>query len=515
MSTKWAEHQVALIQEMKEWISDSIRRQEARAWSGITDEATFTSTWDGYYLLTGDERVLDFKLRLRDHFLAYAERHLFHGYYRTGEPHHQTETFNDFIGPFALLTSRGRETHIAILEDVAHHLGNWVDEVPPWFDWEGRRFLSWHMGTEKVDRSPEYRFETLDHFRFIQIALFAYRLGGASRYLEFAQAYCDRWLEIIRRRGYVPGVVFADAQAERIYREQQEGVKEVWFRYDALRADGGGFLDVLLDLYRLTGARRYQAGAQTVLDLFERINQIHQRYSETEPRLFAKYRAFTGDTRYDKWILQWLDTFPKPEMSLRCRLVLDGPRMAFEYRTPDGEIYGHPMPPVGLLVLAYQVTRDPGYLNRAFAMARDHLHAAQLLRDGREHGCDSRSISGIARSSVAPLYAATLGATLRFRGGIDTFRVGYLKDDGTIGLPDGLAAVFEPTSPYERIVRLSNTSDDPRRVLIRSQNGLIASVEATGGGIYTIDKDHRHCMLQMPGYGNMRVHIALRTPSPA
>jgi len=486
MKPAWAVNQLALRTEMGQWIQNSIRRNQTRRWAGITDEGTFTSTWDGYYLLTGDENVIAFKQKLRDDFSQYAKTRLHHGYYKTGEPHHQTETFNDFLGPFTLLTNRDRSQNVAILEDAAHHLGNWVEGIPEWFDWEQKRFRSWSIGTQKVDESKSQTFEVLDHFRFVQIALDTYQAGNEERYLAFAKAYSDRWLKIILDEKAVPGVLFPDAESERIYYEQHQRIRGISFVSEVHRIDGGGMADVFLRLYRLTGEEKYMDGLRIAFDELRRANFEHKVFSEMQPRIMAKYRIFTGDTSYDQWALDWLDTFETPDAAnkeyLECRLILDGAKMTWEYRLADGTVFEGSVPPEALLVLGYQITKDEAYLSRALDMGAKKLLACQLLRDGREHGCDSRSISGVARVSAAPLFAATLGATLCFRSNIDTIQVKYFQGKQSIGLPEGVAATFLPTTLDERQVHFYNNTEKEQMVQISIENTelKVTSVETSG-----------------------------------
>jgi hypothetical protein len=200
-----------------------------------------------------------------------------------------------------------------------------------------------------------------------------------------------------------------------------------------------------------------------------------------QPRIMAAYRILTGDNRYDQWALDWLSTFEIPDEELECRLILEGDRMSWEYRLPDGKTI-RTMPPEALLVLGYQITKEEKYLNLAFSLGRKKLWASQLLRDGREHGCDSRTISGVVRVSAAPLYAAVFGATLRFRSNINTLQVKYFKQDGSIGLPEGVAVLFEPTTPNERKLHFYNSQNTEQVVKVSAENTNlnIASVEASG-----------------------------------
>lgn len=81
------------------------------------------------------------------------------------------------------------ETAKRILEDVAHHIGNWVKEIPEWYDYEKDSFYNYYISTRVVRQDPKFAYELAEHFRFIHIALAAYRALGEERYLQWALRY--------------------------------------------------------------------------------------------------------------------------------------------------------------------------------------------------------------------------------------------------------------------------------------------------------------------------------------
>lgn len=151
----------------------SILYQKRGKWGCGHDEPYFVNPWFGYYLLTGDERVLQFIYKMRDQFLGSPIRRCYsrgHSYMHAppelyervpesplveqyhGWPegwlclHHASEGYSWFIGSLHFIDP-GNKRNVEDVEDVAHHIGNWVDEVPDWYDWEKHRFKGWHLGT--------------------------------------------------------------------------------------------------------------------------------------------------------------------------------------------------------------------------------------------------------------------------------------------------------------------------------------------------------------------------------
>ena len=75
-----------------------------------------------------------------------------------------------------------------LLDDAAHHVGNWIEEVPAWYDWTRDIFLSYWIGTRTVGGAHGDR-ELAEHFRFLHIALAAWRVTGEARYRDWALRY--------------------------------------------------------------------------------------------------------------------------------------------------------------------------------------------------------------------------------------------------------------------------------------------------------------------------------------
>ena len=104
---------------------------------------------------------------------------------------HEPETFLYLQAPFMHLT--GDPKAVSSVEDFAHHVGNWAEGVPEWYDWETHGFRSTWLGTREVRNVPPFDYQEANHFRFTASGLAAYVGTGDARYLEVAEDYADRW----------------------------------------------------------------------------------------------------------------------------------------------------------------------------------------------------------------------------------------------------------------------------------------------------------------------------------
>ncbi len=87
----------ALLDELGGWLEAVFDDHMQLPWQGIHDEATFVTAWAGYYAFSGDERVPQLALKLRDSWLNWAETNLYHGYHPQQEAHHGPEHYLIFL----------------------------------------------------------------------------------------------------------------------------------------------------------------------------------------------------------------------------------------------------------------------------------------------------------------------------------------------------------------------------------------------------------------------------------
>jgi hypothetical protein len=521
----WAQEELALRQIMGEWIARSVEIQGQISYRGGKrghDEGTFTASWCGYYLLTGEPMVLDFMRSLRDQYLDDTKRHQVHGYDEWGEVHHQSEHYMIFLTRLWHL-DKGDTRTIAALEDAAHHTGNWVPGIPDWYDWERHRFRSWSIGTGLVQSDPPYDLNVPDHFKLIQIALTAYAATGKQRYLDLCCDYADHWANLILEadEDSPPTALFANeaSRAEREVIYQQVPIPIVHLFYDASRAErtelhvASGSLEVFLDLYRLTGESRYAEVVKKMLPPI--IEAVSDPDAEMPALLLAKYRWITGDTTYDGEIMERIRV--KSEQDIARMVLLSGAinerdpilgrigrridQIRWGYQTAEKQITLESGPSPASLMLGYEISGELDLATRALAKARRRMELAVFtLRDGREHGCAAHTIHAIAaghgRSTGAgcvttTLYPFTLGSH-RYLGS-ESPTVQYAKADETQGLAEGVVSRWHPMpedqiridfyNTQEREVTIRVELDDERRALSQVTVNESARAEIRNGRV--------------------------------
>ena len=469
----WAREQLALRDVMGRWIASSGREQRLMPYRGGKrhhDEGSFTAAWCGHHLLTGDPIVLEFMHWLRDEYLAYSIDHQVHGYDEWGEVHHQPEHYMVFLTRLWHLDKSDRRT-IDALVDAAHHTGNWIPGVTPWYDWENHRFLSWSIGTRLVQDYPPYDFNVPDHFKPVQMALTAHLATGQDRYLDLCCDYADMWTgSILEADDDDPPCLLYNQELDRSERERLYGkhnARALRMYYDAppsVRVEqhlAAASLEILLDLFTLTGNGRY---VDAVRKLVPYIVEANSDPEVEMPAMFlTKYREATGDTSFDGQIGDQLEGRKPVDIS---RLVLLAPathernagatgRMGWRqdsvrwgYQGDDGIISPDPGPSPSALMLGYAIDGDLSMATRALAVARRRMELATfVLRDGREHGCAAHSIHAVAAGHgratgagcvTTTLYPFALGS-YRFCAA-ESPRVRYGDAERVFGLPDGAAA---------------------------------------------------------------------------
>ncbi len=471
----WVEPQLECRRQMREWIGEAIEREDKLPWNGRTDESTFMMSWFPFYALTGDEAIPDFARRMREKWSAWAVTHLHHGYFpRRAEEHHHTEDYKRFLGRLWYFDDH-EEQNVSALEDFAHHLGNWIKDVPAWYDWKKHRFVNRFLGTVEVSTDPATDFNTVGFFRYLIVLLQAYFLTGKERYLALCLDYASRWadfLEAADENEPLPTGAGPDWEV----RENDPAAKIYLF--------SGGCCPVLLDLYLLTGNDRFRRLARRILRdalsfpetysvpfAWEKAGEINSVVTAN----LANYRAVTGDASFDRIALDAAGKIPPSPLPDRLEVSGKAPDFSFRWWHDHGdgeqEIAGRP-PAVEALL--FQITGDAAYLARALALAARKLELVRPVgNEGREHGCSSGNINGVVLNDVMPtLFPACLGLYGACPRGISHYRplVLFRKPDGTPGLPERVAAVLAPGK--NRVV-LHNAAEEPADLEIVDTGGAV------------------------------------------
>jgi hypothetical protein len=182
------EHATSLRQGLSRWLTQSSLMDGPYRNQGGEDEANYSLAWFSHYLISADEAVLSRFGSLLADLAGWVASDCVHGYEPEAEAHHGTEPFLLFLPRYLGLVP-GDDTARGLLEDAAHHIGNWVEETPAWYDYDRDVFRGYSIGNRVVDDSPHYQVELTEHLRFVHIALAAHRVLREDRYLEWALRY--------------------------------------------------------------------------------------------------------------------------------------------------------------------------------------------------------------------------------------------------------------------------------------------------------------------------------------
>ncbi len=402
---QWAQHFIAVREEMDAWIAASARIQRQVPFLGVHDEGSFIASWLCHCRLTKDPAILDFARYMRDGFADWAAENLAHGFFPEGEVHHQTEIFNLFLLRLWHVDPDDRTAELIL--DAAEHIGNWVPGLPEWYDWDSDRFVGWHIGTVRMGEGDE--FEVPDHFRLIQLALGAYLISRDERYLDLSVRWANRWAgTILSDVERLPGALFAEGSDNGVVAyargDHHSGPGKTGSVEPYIAA---GAVDVLLDLYVITGEPLYANAARALCSAC--LAELGDPDSNPPGALIQRYRVVTGDATLDAQVATTLE-YILPERPGTPVMLLDAPTttpvagigkradmVRWGYRDGEGNLLPETSPSPSALALAFQINGKVDLATRALEMVADRLRLARTsLQDGRTHGCGGRSISAVA-----------------------------------------------------------------------------------------------------------------------
>jgi hypothetical protein len=394
-----------LRDEMDRWLSHSMRMDGPGPHGGGEDEANYALAWFPHYLVTGNPKVEKHFQHLLDCLAGWVERECLHGYEPEAEAHHGTEPFLLFLPRYIGLFPDDERAK-SLLEDAAHHIGNWVEGMPEWYDYDRDCFYSFHLGTRTVRHEPRLQYEVAEHFRFIHIALAAYRVLEDDRYLQWSLRYG-------RRRAQ--RIVSAEPPMPLLWDLNGNGLREADVTkpdYDGLTASGhhvrsdplagienllaSGAIYALGDLYLLSGEQIFKDAARRIVEPL--IPVLADPYHDPAAAAISYYRWTFQDTLFDDQIIAIIKEFPaRPPEKLAMVFPQEhkrrepgvGRRSDMIYWgawSDDGSVKPVQEPSTAALTLAYQLTGDVDFAARAFRNAATRLlMARRVLRGGREH----------------------------------------------------------------------------------------------------------------------------------
>lgn len=405
-----------LRQELSRWVDQSVMMDGPGPNHGGEDEANYALTWLPHYLVTGEEKIVArFKTLLED-LETWVDLDCYHGYEPEAEAHHGTEPFLLFLPRYLSMFPKDELARV-LLEDAAHHIGNWVEEIPDWYDYDRDVFRSYHIGTKVVGEEARFAYEVAEHFRFIHIALAAHRMLEDEKYAEWALRYGRKRAEqMLAVDGPMPvlwdhegnGLLTADLQTREqigMSANSHHVAGDPLAGIENLLASGAIY--ALGDLFLLSRDSVFQEAAKRMV--MPLIDELLDPFADPAGAAVSYYRWTFGDNSLDLEIEEELDRMPSPsegkwamvfpeERSRRESGV--GKRNDMIYWgewSEDGSVAPLCEPCPATMALAYQLTGEVEYARRAFRTASTKfLMARRVLRGGREHTDMGGAICSVA-----------------------------------------------------------------------------------------------------------------------
>jgi len=432
--------------------------------------------------------------RLHDLMVArkeYQDSELYHGFADTAEVHHEIETFLYFQLPLFYSQLPGSDVALESILDVAHHLGNWADDAPDWYDWDAHEFRSTWLGTREVKAEPPHDYQEANHFRFVDLALAAFLGTGERQYMDLACDYADRWCEHIEtaatagepiRCSILPAGAAAGEMGFGGKRRDGGSGYKVFYATVACNT-AYDMATAMMDLCRITGKERYINAGRLLIDQFFENGAAGRpavRYTDGEwqvastpkeeiDRFLANTQAacmlsrpalrhdmISGMDYYRDRILEWANT-------------IDEERVAGDQMASD------------VLVAAHMYSGDASLLERAYAMAIRHAAVAEA--DDGYHQCNSRRRQG-ARFLMLLLYQPLLGGTdWGTRGNVPMLRFKHTSPEGQ-RLPGDLAFRTWRVDRWTDAFVAQNLGAEPAewRIVNGSSDRELTKVETLGAG---------------------------------
>jgi len=383
---------------------------------GGEDEANYALSWFPHYLLTGDQAIAARFRSLLVDLKNWVDGECLHGYELEAEAHHGTEPFLLFLPRYLGLFPED-ETARTMLEGAAHHIGNWAEGVPDWYDWDRDVFYSYQIGSRTVGGDARFDFELAEHWRFVHIALAALRVTGEARYGDWALRYGRRRAtQILACDGALPvlwDLAGRGLQMEELQTREQRTMSaaEHHIAGDALAGSenmlASGVIYALGDLYQLSGDELFTRAAKRIVEPL--ISELLDPYADPAAAALSYYRWTFADVSLDEAMIEVLAEMPEatdaewvllsPEQRLR-RSAGVGKRRDMLYWgewTAEHTVQLTQQPSTAALTLAYQLGGEVDYARRALEQAASKLTMARrILRGGREHADMGGAICSVA-----------------------------------------------------------------------------------------------------------------------
>jgi hypothetical protein len=477
---------------------------------GGEDEANYSLTWFPHYLITGSEAARTHFEHLRDLLAGWVDRDCIHGYEPEAEAHHGTEPFLLFLPRhLGLFPDDGKARDL--LEDAAHHIGNWVPEIPAWYDWDRDRFCGFRLATRDVEENPAAVVELAEHFRFLHIALAAHRVTGEDQYVEWALRYGRRRAKMLVEIPDGPLPLMWGPNEEPLWEgdmtEAQERVsaKTMHVPGDPLMGVevllASGAIYALGDLFLASGDKVFQEAARRIAEPL--VPELHDPYGDPAAAAVEYYLQTFDDRSMDEDVRKRVEDMPPEDKGELMMMFPEKPRrvlrgvgkradMIWWGILADAEtrqVRGVREPSTAALALAYHVTGDADFARRAFKQAVGRLRIARrVLRGGREHADMGGAVCSVAAGhgrnwgwgSVTGCYGPLVLGTREIKSAVRP-TVEVRRGGGEIGLPEEVLSLVTPAGPSDGGVRFYNGGEAEVDFQWRPEGGEWTSISIRPG----------------------------------
>ncbi|MEO2004894.1 MAG: hypothetical protein ABGY41_12435, partial [Candidatus Poribacteria bacterium] len=334
--------------------------------------------------------------------------------------------------------------------------------------------LHYRIGSRVVGTDPDEAFEVAEHFRFLHIALAAYRVTGEVRYFDWSVRYGAEWARRLNASAPGPLPAMWTQDGEAVYERDMKSARQRGMSAASHHVSGdpligveillaSGAIHALGDLFALTGDPLYQGAARRIVEPM--VEALGDPYVDPGADAVAYYRVAFGDDSLDDAIRtqvaslpeesadEWAMTFPQEHRRREPGVGRRNDMVRWGRRKDDGTIAPAQDPCTATLALAYQLTGDAGYATRAFRQARVKLTMARrVLRGGREHADMGGAVCSVAAGhgrnwgvgAVTGCYGQLALGCREVMGRVAS-AVEVACPDSVAGLPDDVLSLVRPS----------------------------------------------------------------------
>lgn len=412
---QWA----ALQRTFLDWVDEYAKEEASRAPDYAIDSHEAGGAWRlvfPHLRVRPDAGILAHMAAVMIARRNYADLAQFHGFADEAEVHHEIETFLYFQMPLWFLA----DCPVAeeSIEDLAHHVGNWVAPVPAWYDWASHGFVSTYLGTRGVRNRPPYDYQEANHWRFVAAALAAHCRSHEPRYLALAADYAARWCEHIESAAAAGGPIPCQILPPGAATEEMghaganttQGRYQIFYSIAAVNTAYDIFCG-LTDVYRLTHDERCLRAATAMLDqFFDHGQGGRPAVAFKEGHWQAPPTQCSGEPKPEAMIQQWPALLVR--MALRhdlltgqgryARAILDWAAVVDEHACGPEQM----MPDV--MIAAHFYSGQVSWLARAYEMA---LRTWAVTNDDAQFAMCSAVTRGGAKMMMETLYMPLLASS--------------------------------------------------------------------------------------------------------